>query len=277
MRDTFARERAKRAPGGTEASDATRDATGRFVAKSETPSTTVDAVPEGKPASRPPPEAGQPSKEGEGSPDGERIPKAAFQERLARERKKQEGLSQRAEHAEMQARRAEEAFRLATARADKLEQALREGRTFDPRDAALERHELANEARAAAQRLDAEFAQRRQAAVEEQATAEAREAARVEVKAAIAKYPLAAFQEIVDAMVANPGADLDATAKRLHDAREAMGWVRKPTEPPAPVAPTLSRATSAGPAASAPVGHDRSALLATYNREEAKRKTMTGR
>ncbi len=279
MRETWERERAKRAAGGTDAGDATRDATGRFVAKAEQQpeAEASKAPPTEKSASRPKPEGGQPDK-GEGSPDDERIPKAAFTERLARERKKQEAIAQRAESAELRAAKAEEAFRIMAAKSEALEKALREGRPFDPRDDQLSRYELAEEARKAAERVDAEFAQRRERekreALEEQQTIEAREAARAEIKAALAKYPLAAFQEVVDHMVNNPSDDLEAAAKRIHESREAQGWIRKPTEPPAPPAPTLSRATSSGPATSAPVGHGRDALLATFMREESKRKTM---
>lgn len=243
MRDTMRRMRAPPADGT--AKGAARDEAGRFTA---TPAVEPDT-------SAPPPKAegGQPPvTDGEApqKPADKSIPEAVFLDRLSRERKKLETLSSQIEERDARLAKADAAFALVSKELEALKAAMREGRQFDPRDDALRGHELANAARAEAERIDREIAERRQAEAQKRADAEAAEAVRTEINALIGQYPLASFDEVVSVMFRDPSRDLGATVRELHEAREKLGWQRvPPPSPPAPPAPTTSRSASSGPSA----------------------------
>lgn len=145
------------------------------------------------------PEGDKPSKDDNGKVDDVKKVRAEMKERLKRADKKFEDLKGQLHARDLEHKKSVEALRLAVAEVDRLTGLLKQGAKYDEKGEKIVSMELADKARAAAEKLDQESKKAIEQAREQAATEVEGEALQGEFQQALAAHDLVGFAELKDA------------------------------------------------------------------------------
>lgn len=157
------------------------------------------------------------------------IPYAAFQERLAREKSKQEEIKATLATKDFELTRTLKALEMVQAEYERVSAQLR----VDPQTDELNRLRLNEQARVAFEKLNADNQAKQAQAQEQAAMQEKRAAYRAVMDEAIFAYPDVTFDELKSQILATQNSDAKAVAKAISDKRRAY-YGGAPSRTPVP-------------------------------------------
>lgn len=191
---------------------------------------------------------GDKSKDDKGKKTEERmIPERALKDRLAREKKKLDGLRDQIAGKDLEHAKTREALDLALAEVDRLTAALKSGAKFDEKDEQLRAHEIANEANARAQKAQKAHETALQKARDDARRSEMAEQISEEIDGAIsATDGLVHRRELIEAMKRRD--NLNRSAKEVADelVQTKLERAKSRLVTPQPPTPSTVRPQSAG-------------------------------
>lgn len=159
------------------------------------------------------------------------VPFATFQERLAREKAKQQRIQEALDERHLELARRDEAIKLLSSELDALKARIG---AQDPRDEQLREYQLKEAARQAFERVQEEHRAKLAEQREQAAMAEKRQAAREQLHAACAQYPGVDFEALRTAMLKSQNGDAFAVARQLHERLRSLFTSSTEQRPQAP-------------------------------------------